>query len=251
MGLLLAAYLSLPTLAIAVRALGAPAAALLSPAVLEALRLSVATSTLAMALVVALGTPLAYLLARHEFRGRRLLDAVVDLPLVLPPVIAGLGLLLVFGRRGPLGGLLEGAGLGVAFTTAAVVMAQVFVATPYFVRTLKVGLASVPREVEAAALTDGAGRWLAFWSVTLPVALPAATEGLVLAWSRALAEFGATLVFAGSLMGRTRTLPLATYAALESGVEESVALALVLTVLSLSLFALSRAALRPREAGRG
>src|SRR5690606_5051349 len=189
-----------------------------------------------MAVTVLLGTPLAYLLGRYDFRGRRVIDALVDLPLMLPPVIAGVGLLLVFGRRGLLGAPLADVGVSIGFTTVAVVLAQLLVASPFFVRTLKIGFAAVPDEVEAAALMDGAGRWAVFWRVSLPLALPAFTEGLVLAWSRALAEFGATVVFAGSLAGRTRTLFLAIYGAFEVGLDQAVAMAALLTGFALLLF---------------
>jgi molybdate transport system permease protein len=239
--LVLIALLGLPTAVLLWRAVQ-PAAleTLLAPAAVEALRLSLLTTGLSMGLTVLLGTPLAYLLARYRFRGRRLLDALVDLPVVLPPVVAGVALLLVFGRNGVIGGPLDALGVPLAFTTAAVVLAQTFVASPFFVRTLKVGLAAVPRELEAAALTDGANRWQAFWRVTLPLASGAFLEGLVLAWARALGEFGATIVFAGSLAGRTRTLPLAIYAALERDLDAAVALAGILTVAALILFLVFR-----------
>lgn len=239
--LVLIALLGLPTAVLLWRAVQPEAMqTLLAPVAAEALRLSLLTTGLSMGLTVLLGTPLAYLLARYRFRGRRLLDALVDLPVVLPPVVAGVALLLVFGRNGVIGGPLDAVGVPLAFTTAAVVLAQTFVASPFFVRTLKVGLAAVPRELEAAALTDGANRWQAFWRVTLPLASGAFLEGLVLAWARALGEFGATIVFAGSLAGRTRTLPLAIYAALERDLDAAVALAGILTVAALGLFLLFR-----------
>jgi len=239
--LVLIALLGLPTAVLLWRAVQPEAfQTLMAPAAAEALRLSLLTTGLSMGLTVLLGTPLAYLLARYRFRGRRLLDALVDLPVVLPPVVAGVALLLVFGRNGVIGGPLDDLGVPLAFTTAAVVLAQTFVASPFFVRTLKVGLAAVPRELEAAALTDGANRWQAFWRVTLPLASGAFLEGLVLAWARALGEFGATIVFAGSLAGRTRTLPLAIYAALERDLDAAVALAGILTVAALGLFLVFR-----------
>jgi molybdate transport system permease protein len=239
--LVLIALLGLPTAVLLWRAVQPEALqTLLAPAAAEALHLSLLTTGLSMGVTVLLGTPLAYLLARYRFRGRRLLDALVDLPVVLPPVVAGVALLLVFGRNGVIGGPLDALGVPLAFTTAAVVLAQTFVASPFFVRTLKVGLAAVPRELEAAALTDGANRWQAFWRVTLPLASGAFLEGLVLAWARALGEFGATIVFAGSLAGRTRTLPLAIYAALERDLDAAVALAGVLTVAALGLFLVFR-----------
>lgn len=244
-GFALLVLLVLPVGVLLVRAL-APSAltTLLEPAAAEALRLSLLTTTISMALTVLLGTPAAYLLARYTFRGRRLLDVLVDLPVVLPPVVAGVGLLLVFGRRGVLGGPLSDLGVNLAFTTTAVVMAQLFVASPFYIRALKVGFRAVPEELEAAALIDGADRWGVFWRVTWPLTLPAFTEGLVLAWARALGEFGATIVFAGSLEGRTRTLPLATYAALERDLDAALALSGVLTVAALGLFLVFRTVFR-------
>ena len=242
--LALFAFLVVPVAVLLIRA-SAPMvlANLVTPGAIEALRLSLVTTGLAMAGIVAFGTPVAYLLARYEFPGRRVLDALVDLPVVLPPVVAGFALLLVFGRRGVIGGPLSEAGFDLAFTTTAVVLAQMFVATPFYVRALKVGFGSVPRELEAAALIDGADRWRAFWSVTWPLSLPAFTEGVVLAWARALGEFGATIVFAGSLQGRTRTLPLAIYAALERDLDAAIALAGVLTLVALVLFLVVRGVL--------
>lgn len=237
----------LPTVVLLARGLAPESiGTLLRPAAAEALRLSLITTLTSMSTVVLLGTPLAYLLARHDFRGRRLLDALVDLPLLLPPVIAGVGLLLVFGRRGLIGAPLAEMGVNIAFTSWAVVMAQVFVASPFFVRALKSGFASVPGELAAAALMDGASRFRLFVSVFFPLALPAFIEGLVLAWARALAEFGATIVFAGSLQGRTRTLPLAVYAALESDLNSAIALSALLTVMSVTVFVVFRAVVARR-----
>lgn len=248
-GAALLAFLAIPVVVLLVRA-AAPGVigTFLAPAALDALRLSLLTTGIAMGAVVLLGTPLAYLLARRSFPGKRWIDALVDLPVLLPPVVAGFALLLVFGRRGLIGGPLSDAGIELAFTTVAVVLAQIFVASPFYVRAMKVGFGAVPREFEAAALIDGADRWGAFWRVTWPLALPAFTEGLVLAWARALGEFGATIVFAGSLQGRTRTLPLAIYAALERDLNTAIAMAGVLTVVALILFVVVRGITAPDAA---
>lgn len=233
-----------------VRALAPSAlATLLEPAAAEALRLSLLTTGISMVLTVLLGTPVAYLLARYTFRGRGFLDVLVDLPVALPPVVAGVGLLLVFGRQGVLGKPLSDLGVNLAFTTTAVVLAQLFVASPFYIRALKVGFGAVPRELEAAALIDGADRWGAFWRVTWPLTLPAFSEGLVLAWARALGEFGATVVFAGSLEGRTRTLPLAVYAALEHDLDAALALSGLLSAAALGLFVVLKVLLRRQGAG--
>ncbi len=240
-------FLALPIGALLVRALQPDALASLAlPVAVEALRLTVVTTSISLSSIIVFGTPLAYLLARYEFRGRGLVEAIVDLPVVLPPVVAGVALLLVFGRRGLLGAPLADAGVTVVFSTAAVVLAQVFIASPFYVRALKVGFASVPQELESAALTDGATRFQAFLRITVPIAFPSFVEGVVLAWARALGEFGATIVFAGSLAGRTRTLPLAIFAALERDIDAAVALAAVLTAVAAAMFLVVRTVSRGR-----
>lgn len=229
-------FLLLPTLVLLWRgATVGLGGALGSPAVLEALRVSLATTAVTLALSVALGAPVAYLLARYRFPGSRLLDALLDLPIVLPPVVAGVGLLLTFGRQGLLGPGLEIAGVELAFSPAAVVMAQLFAASPFFIRAAKAGFASVDRDVEAAALTDGAGPREVFRLVTWPLAWPFLLEGMVLAWARALGEFGATILFAGSLAGRTRTVTLSIYAALESDLDAALALSAVMALVAFGL----------------
>lgn len=213
------------------------------PAVQEALWLSLGTSALSLALVLVFGSPLAYLLARRRFPGRDLVETLVDVPMVLPPAVAGLALLLAFGRRGPFGAVLADWGIDVAFTSAAVVLAQVFVAAPFYIRAARAGFASVDRELEEACLTLGAGPLGAFLRVTVPLALPSLVGGAVMAWARALGEFGATIMFAGNLAGRTRTMPLAIYTALESDLDAALGLALVLVAISFSVLLAMRALL--------
>jgi len=209
-------------------------AALETPDAQAALRLSAVTTTIALVVILALGTPLAYVLARGTFPGRRLVDALVDVPIVVPPAVAGLALLLAFGRNGTFGPLLHAAGIQLAFTTAAVVIAQVFVASPFYVRAARAGFAGVDRTLEAASLTLGMGPLRTFARITVPLAAPSLLGGAVLAWARALGEFGATIMFAGNLLGVTQTLPLAVYVHLESGnVPVAVALAVVMIVASL------------------
>lgn len=205
-----------------------------SPMALRALALTLRTTLLATALAVALGTPLAYLLARGEFRGRDLLDTLVDLPITIPPVVAGVALLFAFGRRGLLGQELEVLGVEIAFTTLAVVLAQLFIASPFFVKAARAGFEAVDPGLEAAARTLGAGPWRVFWTVSVPLARPALLSGVVLAWARALSEFGATMMFAGNFPGRTQTLTLAVMTALESDVETAVAVSALSLVLALA-----------------
>jgi len=202
------------------------------PIVLEALRLSLLTTALTLALSIVLGTPLAYLLARRRFRGQALLDSLIELPMVLPPAVAGIGLLMAFGRRGLFGPFLASLGITVGFTTAAVVIAQFFVAAPFYVRAARAGFLGVDRELEHVAHTLGVSRWATFWRVTVPVAFPSLLGGAVMCWARALGEFGATIMFAGSFQGRTQTMPLAIYGALESDLDAALVLSAILVVVS-------------------
>lgn len=196
------------------------------PVVRDAVLLSIRTSLLATGLCALLGLPVAYLLARFRFRGREVIDTLIDLPMTLPPVVAGLALLLTFGRMGLVGRYLE-PGVRIAFSTTAVVLAQTFMAAPFFIRAARAGLEAVPVQLEHAAMTLGRSRWGAFWSVSAPLAAPALLAGVVLAWARALSEFGATIMFAGNFPGETQTLPLAVMAEFEHDPHAAVALSLV------------------------
>lgn len=212
--------------------------ALQAPSAQAALRLSLLTTLCSLALTVGLGTPLAYILARRVFPGRALVDALVDLPIVVPPAVAGLALLLAFGRAGTLGPALHALGINLSFTTAAVVLAQTFVASPFFVRAARSGFATVDQTLEAASATLGMGPLRTFALVTIPLAAPALTGGIVLCWARALGEFGATIMFAGNLSGVSQTLPLAVYLDLEGGdVAGATALSVVLIAVSLAVVA--------------
>ena len=229
-------FLGLPVLALIGRALtagaigGTPTGSLLA-----ALTLSLWTSTIAVVLVVVFGSPLAWILARRRFRGKALAETLVDLPIVLPPSVAGLALLLVYGRRGLLGGTLEMAGVSIAFSTIAVIVAQAFVAAPFFIRAARTGLAGVARELEEAAAVDGARPRAVVRHITIPLAGPAIGAGLVLAWARALGEFGATIMFAGNIEGRTQTLPLLVYAEFQGSLDAAVAAAAVLIMAALGV----------------
>lgn len=209
---------------------------LTEPGALTALRLSVQTATLATALCLLLGVPLAWVLARVEFPGRRLVRALVTVPLVLPPVVGGVALLLVFGRRGLLGGWLDSTfSVTLPFTTTGVVLAEAFVAMPFLVIAVEGALRAADHRFEEAAATLGASRWTTFTHVTLPLVAPGLAAGAVLCWARALGEFGATITFAGNYPGRTQTMPLAVYLALETDLESAIVLSLVLLVVSVGI----------------
>lgn len=243
---LFAVFVALPLAVLAFRAgtEGSLGAQLATSEVRRALVLSLVTSTLTLGVALALVTPLAYLLARWDFRGKRLLDTLIDLPMVLPPTVAGVALLVTFGRRGPLGALFEGAGVQLAFTTTAVVLAQLFVAAPFLARSLKAGFEAVDPSLEAVSATLGVSPLRGFWRVTLPLARPALVSGSVLCWARALSELGATLIFAGNFPGRTQTMPLAIITAFESsqGLAGAVAISVVLLAVSAGLLVVLRVA---------
>lgn len=205
---------------------------LTSQASVTALLLSLRTAVIATALCLVLGAPLAVLLARGQWWGQSVLRALVLVPLVLPPVVGGLALLTTFGRRGLLGEHLVAAGISISYTTTAVVLAQTFVALPFLVLSLEGAVRGLDRRHEEAAATLGAGPWRRLTRVTLPLVGPGLMSGSVLAFARALGEFGATLTFAGSAQGRTRTLPLEIYLQREVDQDAAIALSLVLVVLA-------------------
>ena len=207
---------------------------LAAPAVREALKLSLVTSLAATATSLVLGVPLAWVLARVAFPGRSLVRAAVTLPMVLPPVVGGAALLFALGRRGLVGSWLEDAlGVHLPFTTAGVVVANTFVAMPFLVVSVEGALRGTDERYEEAAATLGASRWAVLTRVTLPLVRPSLVAGALLCWARALGEFGATITFAGNLPGRTQTMPLAVFLALERDRGAAVVLSLVLVAVSL------------------
>jgi molybdate transport system permease protein len=235
-------FLLLPLAALLLRAPWSALPAQLSgPRVWEALRLSLLTATAATALCLVLGVPLAWVLARTDFPGRRLVRALVTLPLVLPPVVGGVALLLALGRDGVVGRLLDDwFGVTLPFTTAGVIVAETFVAMPFLVISVEGTLRAADPRFEEAAATLGASRFTAFRRVTLPLIAPGVAAGAVLAWARALGEFGATITFAGNFPGRTQTMPLAVYLALQSDPAAAVALSLVLLAVSVAVLGAMR-----------
>ena len=235
-------FLLLPLVALVLRApWGRLAAELAQPQIRAALWLSLRVSLAATFMSLLLGVPLAWVLARWDFPGRSFVRGVALLPLVLPPVVGGVALLLVLGRLGLVGGLLEDLfGLRFFGTTAGVVVAETFVALPFLVLTVEAALRSLDIRYEDAAATLGASAWTVFRRVTLPAVLPALGAGAVLAWARALGEFGATITFAGNLPGRTQTIPLAVYVELQRGLDGAIVLSLVLVVVSLTVIVAMR-----------
>ncbi len=229
--------LGLPVVVLLGRALlgGVISAALTDPAIRDALVLSLETTAVSLVLTIGFGLPLAFVLARRTFRGSTLVEAIVDLPIVLPPSVAGLALLLAFGRRGLLGPPLDVLGIELPFTTAAVILAQAFVSAPFFIRAARTGLQSVDADLEDAARVDGGGEWAVLRAITLPLAGSALAAGLVMSWARAMGEFGATIMFAGNIEGLTQTLPLVVYSEFQSSLDASIAAAAILVLAALGV----------------
>lgn len=220
------------------------------PESLDAMWLSARTTLIATVCVVVFGFPFALLLRRRRFFGSSVLDALIELPILLPPSVAGIGLLLAFGRNGMVGGWLSDHGIEVAFSTIAVVMAQSFVAMPFFLRTAVVALRGIDRDLEEAASLDGATKFQALTQVSLKLAGPAFAAGALMAWARALGEFGATILFAGNMPGRTQTMPLAIYIGFETDLDRGIALSVVLLIVAGVVLASVRTALGRIASGR-
>lgn len=244
-GALLVAFLALPLLALFVTAspqdieLG-----LQHPLVWPALRLSVQTTLVSLVVVVVFGTPLAWTLSNQSNRFTRTIETAVQLPIVIPPAVAGVAMLLAFGRRGLLAGVLYSNGWSVTFTTSAVVMAEVFVSAPFYIQAAISAFRRIDARLIVVARSFGASPVRVFFRVALPIAAPGLIAGAGMSWARALGEFGATLMFAGNLEGRTQTLPLAIYTALESDMRAAQALSIVLVIVAFGLLLLIKAVLR-------
>ncbi|MCB8938936.1 MAG: molybdate ABC transporter permease subunit [Ardenticatenaceae bacterium] len=238
---LMSLFLILPLVGLVWRALSLPGTAVLNQSSLaSAILLSLSTTAVSVLLIILLGTPLAYVLARYPLRGKQLLTVFIELPIVMPPVVAGLGLLSVFGRRGLLGLPLAELGITITFSGTAVVLAQLFVASPFYIRAAQSRFAALPPEFEDAAAVDGANRWQIFRHIMLPLSRNGLLAGLILSWARALGEFGATILFAGNLQGTTQTMPLLVYASLERDLRITFITALILLGLAVVAFGVTR-----------
>ncbi len=249
---LLAGFIALPLVSLVIWTFNEGSwRAMASPVAIDALLLSARTTGVTMAIILVVGTPAAFVLSRAEFPGKRLVNTLVDIPAVLPPSAAGIALLLAFGRMGLLGEYLRVFGVQISFTTAAVVLAELFVATHFYVRQAAVGFSRIDRDVEEAAMVDGASRALVFSRITIPLAFPALVAGAVTAWARALGEFGGTSIFAGSFRGVTQTMPLAIYGTLESDFDAAVALSVLVLSFSFAIILTARFFTRRAEERAG
>lgn len=212
----------------------------LSEQAIKALQLSLVTSTITTISAMIFGTPLAYILARWKFRFKSWIELLIDLPIVLPPSVAGLILLIAFGRRGLFGSTLLTLGISLPFTTLAVIIAQAFVAAPLYIRSARIGFGEIDKQLEEAASVEGANQWQLFSEVMFPLAGRAILSGAILTWTRALGEFGATILFAGNLEGVTQTMPMAIYLGFERNLDVALALSVVLVIVSLILLMLTK-----------
>jgi molybdate transport system permease protein len=239
--LVLVGLLGLPILALLARGVNPDFLAFaLTPTALSALKLSLLTSSISLLVTVVFGTPLAYMLARWKFSGKPWLELLIDLPVVLPPSVAGLALLVAFGRTGVFGPGLSLMEVSLPFTSAAVVMAQTFVAAPLYVRSARIGFAEIEMQLEEAAHVEGANQWQLFRFVMFPLAGRALVSGGILTWTRALGEFGATLLFAGNLEGVTQTMPLAIYLGFERSLGVAIALSVLLVIVAVIVLLVMR-----------
>src|SRR6266496_3134685 len=238
---ILLALFALPLLALFVRSLNESFLGYaVSDQAFKALRLILVTRTITTFVTILFGTPLAYTLARWKFRLKSWIELLIDLPIVLPPSVAGLVLLIAFGRRGLFGSALSVLGVSLPFTTAAVVIAQTFVASPLYVRSARVGFAAIDKQLEEAAHVEGANQWQLFYEVMFPLAGRALLSGAILTWTRALGEFGATILFAGNLEGVTQTMPMAIYLGFERNLGIALALSVVLVIVSVILLTFTK-----------
>lgn len=221
-----------------------------TPTVLQAIRLSVFTSGIATGLTILLGTPVAVLLAKRKLPFQRAIDTLIDLPTVLPPSVAGVALLIAFGRRGLIGATLDDWGISIAFTQTAVIIAQLFVACPFYIKAAAIGFAGIESELKEAAALDGGTRWDIFRHVTVPLSWGALVSGAVMTWARALGEFGATIIFAGNFPGRTQTMPLAIYLGFEMDLSVALTLSVILVLCSFLVLLIVKGVLQRENPSR-
>lgn len=227
------AFIALPVVALFLKSpLDTTLRSLHDPVVVDALRLSLMTSAITTITVVIMGTPIAYVSARFRYFGKELADSLIDLPVIMPPAVAGIALLMAFGRMGILGQHLNALGISIAFTTLAVIMAQVFVSSPFYIRQARTSFEDVDLALENAARTLGASRLYTFHHVVLPIAINGLVSGAIMAFARSLGEFGATMMFAGNFQGRTQTMPLAIYTAMQGDLDVSLCIAIILVAIS-------------------
>ncbi len=235
-------FIALPVVSLFVKSpLDTVLRSLSRPMVLDALHLSLSTAAVSTLIVVILGTPLAYVNARFRYPGKEIADSLIDLPVIMPPAVAGIALLMAFGRMGIVGQHLNAMGISIAFTTLAVIIAQIFVSSPFFIRQARTSFEDVDLSIENAARTLGASRLYTFSHVVVPIAMNGLVSGAIMAFARSLGEFGATIMFAGNFQGRTQTMPLAIYTAMQGDLDAALCLAIILVIISFLVIFLVKA----------
>ncbi|MCU0637733.1 MAG: ABC transporter permease [Methanothrix sp.] len=233
------AFIALPVASLFLKSpLDAILRSMYDPMVMNALKLSLTTSALTTIMVVIMGTPIAYANARFHYAGKEIVDSLIDLPVIMPPAVAGIALLMAFGRMGILGQHLNALGISVAFTTLAVILAQAFVSSPFYIRQARTSFEDVDLALENAAMTLGASRIRTFFHIVLPIAMNGLISGAIMAFARSLGEFGATIMFAGNFQGRTQTMPLAIFTAMQGDLDVALCLSIILVAFSFAVIVL-------------
>jgi|TARA_B110000263_G_scaffold191820_1_gene169772 molybdate transport system permease protein len=228
-------FIGLPILALIIKGLtnGLSLNDILSPTSIQSIKLSLLTSGISVLVIIIVGTPVAYVISRSNSLALRILDICIELPIILPPIVAGVAMLMAFGRQGILGGFLNQIGIQLPFTMTAVIFAQIFVSAPFYIRAARISFAAVDQNLEELSVSLGVSPLATFWKITLPLTWSGLITGLALTWARSLSEFGATIMFAGNMMGETQTMPLGILMAMETNLNTAITLSLVLLTISL------------------
>ena len=230
-------FIGLPLLALIIKAASSASVftVILSPTTIQAIKLSIVTSVISVIVIVVVGTPVAYMISRSDSKILKILDVFIELPIILPPVVAGVAMLMAFGRQGIIGAPLEQLGITIPFTTTAVIFAQIFVAAPFYIRSARISFGAIDNDLEDLSRTLGKSPWYTFWRITIPLTWTGLTTGLALTWARSLSEFGATLMFAGNMIGKTQTMPLGILTAMETDLNAALSLSLILLIVSVCI----------------
>ena len=227
-------FIGLPLLALIIKTAssGSLLDVLFSSTTLQAIKLSIITSLISIIIIVIIGTPVAYIISRSDSKILKILDIFIELPIILPPIVAGVAMLMAFGRQGILGGTLEQLGITIPFPTTAVIFAQIFVSAPFYIRSARISFGAIDKDLEDLSRTLGKSPWHTFWNITIPLTWTGLTTGIALSWARSLSEFGATLMFAGNMIGETQTMPLGIMTAMETDLNTALNLSLILLMIS-------------------
>lgn len=240
--LVYASFIGLPLIALIIKTTSSDSgfSVIFSTTTIQAIRLSILTSLTSVIIIIIIGTPVAYMISRSESKILKVLDVFIELPIILPPIVAGVAMLMAFGRQGILGGPLEQLGITIPFTTTAVIFAQIFVSAPFYMRSARISFTAIDRDLEDLSMTLGRSPWYTFWKVTIPLTWTGLSTGVALTWARSLSEFGATIMFAGNMIGETQTMPLGILTAMETDLNSALSLSLILLIISIAILLLIR-----------